>query len=158
QMTPIQSWMRPSGTWSGRLPEQSPTIVAPFRSCASRSAQPSGNGSSPRSLASTAASAAAMCVVYASNVSAFNSIFSAGCVINRGPSLTKTLDASRLRPLRPASDDGAEFLDQAAAALGSLGGIAEFEGEAGHGTEIWGRIALVQVIEQGGANIVDGTD
>ena len=73
-------------------------------------------------------------------------------------SLNKTLGASRLWPLRPASDDGAEFLDQAAAALGSLGGITEFEGEAGHGTEIRGRIALVQVIEQGGANIVDGTD
>src|SRR5262245_3565449 len=51
--------------------------------------------------------------------------------------------APRLRPLRPASDDRAEFLDQAAAALGSLSGIAEFEGEAGHGTEIQGRIALV---------------
>ena len=73
-------------------------------------------------------------------------------------SLNKTLGASRLWPLRAASDDGAEFLDQAAAALGSLGGITEFEGEAGHGTEIRGRIALVQVIEQGGANIVDGTD
>jgi len=42
--------------------------------------------------------------------------------------------------------------------LGSLGGIAEFEGEANHGTEIRSRIALVQVIEQGGANIINGMD
>ena len=42
--------------------------------------------------------------------------------------------------------------------MGPLGGIAEFEGEAGHGTEIRGRIALVQVIEQGGANVVGGMD
>jgi hypothetical protein len=60
--------------------------------------------------------------------------------------------------LRPASDDGAELLDQAAAAWGSLGGIAEFEGKASHGTKIRGRIVLVQVIEQGGANVVDGMD
>jgi hypothetical protein len=78
-----------------------------------------------------------------------------------GPGSAKVVmhrNASRLRPLRPASDDGAEFLDQAAATLGSLGGIAEFEGEAGHGTQIRGGIALVQVIEQGGADIVDGMD
>jgi hypothetical protein len=37
---------------------------------------------SPRSLASTAAPAAAMCVVYASSVSGFSSTFSAGRVIN----------------------------------------------------------------------------
>jgi hypothetical protein len=42
--------------------------------------------------------------------------------------------------------------------VGSLGGIADFEGEAGHGSEIRGGIALVQVIEQGGPNIVDGID
>ena len=72
----------------------------------------------------------------------------------------RAIAAALLRPLRvgPASDDGAEFLDQAAAAPGSLGRIAKFEGEAGHGTEIWGRIALIKVIEQSGANIVYGTD
>jgi hypothetical protein len=51
-----------------------------------------------------------------------------------------------------------ELLDQAAAALGSLSVSAEFEGEARHGTEIGRRIALVQMIEQGGANIVDAMD
>jgi len=66
--------------------------------------------------------------------------------------------ALSLRPQRTALDDGAEFLNQAAAALRSLGGIAEFEGEAGHGKKIGSGIALVHVIEQGGANIVDGMD
>jgi hypothetical protein len=49
--------------------------------------------------------------------------------------------------LRLASDDGAELLDEAPAASGSLDAIAEFEGEAGHGTELRGRIALVEMIE-----------
>jgi len=60
--------------------------------------------------------------------------------------------------LQAASDDGPEFLNQVPEALGSLGGIAGFEGEARHGTEFRDRIALVQVIEQGGANVVDGMD
>ena len=42
--------------------------------------------------------------------------------------------------------------------MGSLGGIAEFEAEPGDGTEIGRRIAFIQVIEQGGANVVDGPD
>jgi hypothetical protein len=49
--------------------------------------------------------------------------------------------------LLPASDDGAELLDQAAAALGRSAVSLEFEDEAGHGTEIPGRIALVKAIE-----------
>ena len=65
---------------------------------------------------------------------------------------------SRLQLLRTVSDNGVEFLDKAAAALGPLGGIAEFEAETGDGTEIGRRITLVQVIEQGGANVVDGAD
>ena len=60
--------------------------------------------------------------------------------------------------MRTISDYGAELLDQATAALGSLGSIAEFEAEAGHGTEIGRRSALVQVIDQSCPNIVDGTD
>jgi len=61
--------------------------------------------------------------------------------------------ALTLWPQRTPSDDGVEFLDEAAAALRSPGGVAEFEGEASHRTEIGGRVALVHVIEQGGANI-----
>ena len=48
---------------------------------------------------------------------------------------------------KPMRNDGAEFLDQAAAALGSFPSIAEFKGEARNGAEIRRRIALVQVIE-----------
>src|SRR5580765_4552322 len=48
-----------------------------------------------------------------------------------------------------------EFLHQAGAALVPLASIADLEGEAGHGTERRSRIALVQMIEQRGANIVD---
>jgi hypothetical protein len=40
----------------------------------------------------------------------------------------------RHSPLRAVADNGAEFLDQADAASGSLGSIAGFKGEAGHGT------------------------
>ena len=66
--------------------------------------------------------------------------------------------ALTLWPQRTPSDDGVEFLDEAAAALRSAGGVAEFEGEASHRTEIGGRVALVHVIEQSGANIVDRMD
>ena len=74
------------------------------------------------------------------------------------PSSKKRQRVPRLGPLQAASDDGPEFLNQVPEALGSLGGIAGFEGEARHGTDFRDRIALVQVIEQGGANIVDGMD
>ena len=57
------------------------------------------------------------------------------------------VDRPYLRPLRPASDDGAEFLDQADPTLESLGGIAQFESEAGHGTKGRRRIPFAHVIE-----------
>src|SRR5581483_10223655 len=63
-----------------------------------------------------------------------------------------------MRPLRPASHHGAKFLDETAAACRSLGRIAKFEAEFSDGTEIRGGIALVQMIEQSGTNIVHGMD
>jgi hypothetical protein len=68
------------------------------------------------------------------------------------------LDVLIVWPQCTASDDGAQFLDQLAAAFRSLGAAAEFKGEASHGAEIWGGIALVHMIEQSGANIVDRMD
>ena len=65
---------------------------------------------------------------------------------------------AELKFLRVLAHNGAEFFDETDAALGSLGGIAEFKSEAGHGTEMRGRIAPIHVIEQGGANVVDRTD
>ena len=63
-----------------------------------------------------------------------------------------------LWPQGTASDDGVEFLNQVAGALRLPGCVAEFKGETSHRTEIGGRVALVHVIEQSGANIVDRMD
>lgn len=65
---------------------------------------------------------------------------------------------NRSQLLLTALHNRVEFLDEAAAALGSLAGVTEFESKAGHRTEIGSRIAFVQVIEQGGADIVGGMD
>lgn len=62
------------------------------------------------------------------------------------------------RLLIAVQDNGVEFLDQPAAALGLIDGVAYFEAEAGHGTKIGIRIALVQVNEQSRANVIDCTD
>jgi hypothetical protein len=47
-----------------------------------------------------------------------------------------------LQPFRKSSDNRVEFRDQTAAALGSVGAIAEFEGKASYRTEIGARNLL----------------